>query len=320
MDQLALGVDLGGSKIAYALVNANGQVLRHAIEPTIAEEGPDAIIQRVAARIDKFLTSAPCRVAGIGVGVAGMIDSRRGVVIQASNLHWHSEPFKEKLLKHLKLPGDMNLWVDKDTNAAALGEMYFGSGQGSTDMLYVSVGTGVGGGMILNGHLYHGTSEGAGDIGHLVLVDDGLLCGCGKRGCLETLASGPAIGRQATSRLDESATSSLQSLPRELVTAQAVVEAARLHDPLALQCLATAGKWLGIALAYYLDINNPDRVIIGGGVSLAGPLLLEPARRVIKERALPPNAEAVKILPARLAADSAVIGAACLVWHYLDQG
>ena len=320
MDQFALGVDMGGSKISYALVDQDGKVFLRALEQTRAAEGPAAVINRMAAKINEFLSLNLSNVIGIGIGAAGMTDSQRGIVINASNLHWRNVPLKQDLLNQLNPGWENKTWVDKDTNAAALGEMFFGSGQGSKDLLYVTVGTGIGGGMILGGQLYHGVSEGASDIGHLVLVEDGPLCGCGKRGCLETLASGPAIARLAVKLLGDSANSPLKSLPTDQITAQTVVEAARAGDSLALQCLETAGKWLGIALAYYIDINNPDRIIIGGGVGLAGELLSGPARRIAQERSLPTNAQAVQILQAGLVADSGVIGAACLVWQNISKG
>ncbi len=320
MNQFALGVDLGGSKISYALVDQNGKVIKQALEQTHAEEGSEAVINRMSAKINEFLLLDSSNIVGIGIGAAGTTDSQHGIVINASNLHWHNVHLKEGLLKKITSGWENKIWIDKDTNAAAVGEMFFGAGKGSKDLLYVTVGTGIGGGMILGGKLYHGVSEGASDLGHLVLVEDGDICGCGKRGCLETLASGPAIARLATKLLSDYPTSTLKSLPPEQITASAVVEAARHGDALALQCLEISGRWLGIALAYYIDINNPDRIIIGGGVGLAGELLLAHVRNVAKKRSLPSNAQAVQILSAGLNADSGVIGAACLVWQNLYKG
>ncbi len=320
MDRFALGVDLGGSKISYALLNESGQVFQRILEPTGAEEGSEAVIDRMAARIQDILHKTPANVAGIGIGAAGMTDSCRGVVLMASNLKWQDVPLRQNLVDRLGTCWENLIWVDKDTNAAALGEMYYGAGQGSEHLLYVTVGTGVGGGMILGGMLYHGATQGASDIGHLVLQADGPLCGCGNHGCLEALASGPAIARSAVQALSQGTTSILKSLHPDQISALSVVEAARQGDRLAITCLENAGKWLGTALAYYVNINNPDRIIVGGGVGSVGDLLLEPARRIIAEQALLRNVQAVRLLPAGLIADSGVIGAATLVWHYLQKG
>lgn len=320
MNQLALGVDLGGTKIAYALLSQDGRVVNRIVEPTRAEEGYKAVIARMAAQIRQIVDQPDYKVVGIGIGAAGRTDSRQGIVLLASNLKWQDVPLRQMLVYSLGSEWQNLIWVDKDTNAAVLGEMYFGAGKGSNHLLYVTVGTGIGGGMVLEGNLYHGVSEGASDIGHLVLQSDGPLCGCGKRGCLEALASGPAIAHAAIKALQEGKQSSLGLLPTEQITAQAVVEAARQGDRLALNCLENAGKWLGIVLAYYIDINNPERIIVGGGVGQAGDLLLDSVRRTIASWAIPRNVEAVQVLPAGLITDSGVIGAATLVWHHLQKG
>lgn len=320
MNQFVLGVDLGGTKIAYALLSQDGRVVNRIVEPTRAEEGYKAVIARMAAQIRQIVDQPDYKVVGIGIGAAGRTDSRQGIVLLASNLKWQDVPLRQILVYSLGSEWQNLIWVDKDTNAAVLGEMYFGAGKGSNHLLYVTVGTGIGGGMVLEGNLYHGVSEGASDIGHLVLQSDGPLCGCGKRGCLEALASGPAIAHAAIKALQEGRQSSLGLLPTEQITAQAVVEAARQGDRLALNCLENAGKWLGIALAYYIDINNPERIIVGGGVGQAGDLLLDSVRRTIASWAIPRNVEAVQVLPAGLITDSGVIGAATLVWHHLQKG
>lgn len=318
MNRFALGVDLGGSKISYALLDKNGKVFHRLLEPTGAEEGADVVIDRMAAGIQKLIDESSAVV--VGIGAAGMTDSRRGVVLFASNLKWKNVPLRQMLVDRLGPRWENLIWVDKDTNAAAIGEMYFGAGQGSEHLLYVTVGTGVGGGMILGGELYHGSTQGASDIGHMILQTQGPLCGCGHYGCLEALASGPAIARSAVESLNLFPNSVLYELEPDQISAQTVVEAAKKGDKLALLCLENAGKWLGIALAYYVNINNPDRIIVGGGVGSARDLLLDPARKMIAEQTLPKNAEAVRLFSAGLISDSGVIGAATLVWHHLRKG
>lgn len=320
MNEYAIGVDLGGSKVATALVHRDGRVVEQVTESTRAEKGPEYVIAQMAASIRATLDRARTAVAGIGVGAAGSTDSKRGVVVKASNLGWENTPLRDMLADRLGSEWRERLWVDKDTNAAVLGEMMYGAGRGAQHLFYITVGTGIGGGMIINGSIYHGASEGASDFGHLVMDPDGIVCGCGKRGCVETLASGVAIARMAREALtDTEVTSSLSGLDPSSISAQDVVDAAKGGDQLAKDILSRAGYWLGRALAYYIDLNNPERVIIGGGVMAAGELLLEPVRKTVFEYALPSNAATAQILPAGLGADSGVVGAAALVWQHTPE-
>jgi glucokinase len=320
MKQQAIGIDLGGTKIAGALVDPDGCLANEVRLPTRAEEGPGRVIDRILECIAALRDAASGPVVGVGIGAAGSTDSRRGVVLLASNLKWANVPLRDLVAERLGPEWQGRVFVDKDTNAAALGEMRCGAGRGARHLLYVTVGTGVGGGMVLDGRLYHGASEGASDIGHLVLEPSGALCGCGKRGCLETLASGPAIARQARVALDEGRPSSLAELNRASLTGVDVVQAAEAGDSLASEVLGWAGHYLGVALAYYVDLNNPELILIGGGVAAAGDLLLAPIRSTIAERALPNNAQAARVVLAGLGPDSGTVGAASLVFHGLEAG
>ena len=318
MNDYAIGIDLGGTKIDGALIDREGNLLAHTRRSTAVEEGVPAVVGRIAACIEELAASGE-GVAGVGIGAAGMTDSRRGVVIMASNLKWVNVPLRDLVVERLGAAWARRVWVDKDTNAAVLGEMLYGAGRGARHLLYVTVGTGVGGGMALDGRLYHGATEGASDIGHLVLEPDGDICGCGKRGCLEALSAGPAIARRARAALDEGQPSTLAGLNRQALSAVEVVAAAQQGDALARRAVEEAGRYLGIALAYYVDINNPQYIIVGGGVTAAaGELLLAPARAIIAARALPSNAAAVQVVPAGLGVESGAIGAAALVWHGLQ--
>jgi glucokinase len=319
MNRYAIGVDLGGSKISGALVDHVGAIAFKESLPTHAEEPVASVMDRIVYCIEKFQSLAHGAILGIGIGVAAMTDSQRGVVIHASNLLWTNVPLRDLIIERMGIKWNECIWVDKDTNAAALGEMHYGAGRSSRHLLYVTVGTGVGGGMILDGRVYHGASEGASDLGHLVLNPQGETCGCGKRGCLETLSSGRAIARQAQEALRRGNESALSDMNIEEITAYEVVEAAKKGDTLAKNILTSAGRFLGIALAYYVDLNNPELIIIGGGVSAAGDLLIEPIRQTIKELSLPANFRTVKVVPAGLGADSGSIGAASLVWDNLER-
>ncbi|NPV66006.1 MAG: ROK family protein [Anaerolineae bacterium] len=316
MAELALGIDLGGTKIAGALVTREGTVVAEVRTPTRPEEGVEPVIGRMAECIRALQAQAGSghRIVGIGIGAAGSTDHVRGVVIMGSNLRWVNVPLRDRLLAHLGDAWAGPISVAKDTNAAALGELLYGAGRGAQTILYVTVGTGIGGGLVLEGKLYHGVSGGAADLGHLIVETDGPLCGCGKRGCVEALASGPAIARQAREQLAAGRPSILADRPPETLTAVDVVEAAQRGDALAREIITLAGQRLGMVLAWCVDVVNPERIIIGGGVAAAGDLLFEPVRQTVAVRALPSNVEAVRIVPAGLGANSGEIGAAALVW------
>jgi len=320
MNDYAVGVDLGGTKVATALIRWDGLVVDQVIEPTQKEKGFEDVIDRMGASIRALLERSDSPVSGIGVGAAGSTDSQQGVVLTASNLGWENVPLREMLYERIGDEWRERIWVDKDTNAAVLGEMMYGAGRGSEHIFYVTVGTGIGGGMILDGSIYHGASDGASDFGHLVLDPEGIVCGCGKRGCVETLASGVAIARMAREALDTpDSTTILSEFDSGLITAHDVAVAAKNGEQLAKDIFTQAGYWLGRALAYYIDLNNPERIIIGGGVMGAGDLLLEPVRQTTQKFALPNNAAAAQILPAGLGADSGVIGAAAFVWQHQEE-
>lgn len=316
MSNFAIGIDLGGTKISTGLIKRDGSILHQSIEPTQAEKGAENIIDRIATSIKKIITEGDSNIDGIGIGVAAMTDSRKGIVILASNLHWKNIPLRNMLCDRLGDAWCAKLFIDKDTNAAVLGEMFYGAGQDALHILYVTVGTGIGGGMVLNGTLYHGASEGASDIGHLVMEPNGSICGCGKRGCLETLASGTAIAQIAQEELqNQSIQTSLRSLQANKITAKEIVEAAKDGDEFSIHILEQAGYWIGRALAYYIDINNPEKIILGGGVMGAGNLLLDPIRKTVNQFALKHNARTAEIVPASLGNNSGIIGAASLVWQ-----
>jgi glucokinase len=315
MSAFAIGIDVGGTKIAAALIDRDGRTIAQRRCPTCAKNGVEAVVEQIVAYINELAGESPGPVAGAGVGVAAIVDVRRGLAISGVNLGWADVPVMRMLTERL---GDMwqgRLWVERDTNAAALGEYVYGAGRGATDLLYVTVGTGIGAALILDGRLARGAEGGSGNIGHFVLDPQGERCACGKRGCTETMASGPAIAHRAAAALRSGKTSALRDLALDAITTVEVVEAAKDGDALAIQTLAEAGRYLGIAIAYCVDLINPDRVVIGGGVMAAGDLLLDPVRRIVAEYALPSNARLARIVPADLGSEAGAIGAAALVWH-----
>jgi glucokinase len=311
MADYAIGIDVGGTKIAAVLIDRAGQVIRQTRRPTTPAEGTAPVIQRIAACIRELDTLAPGTVTGVGVGIPGAVDSRGQRVIAAINLGWDNLPIGRLLVEALGSAWADRLWVDKDANAAAIGELLYGAGCGAQQLICVMVGTGVGAGLIFDGRLYHGVKGGDGNIGHLIVKPEGDLCACGKRGCIETIASGPAIARRAAKLRHESSTLAL--LNTETMTAAQVVTAAHVGDVVAQRILAEAGQALGIGLAFYIDLTNPERIIIGGGVSAAGDWLLNPLRQTLVDWALPINTRAVQVVPAALP-DAGAIGAAAFVW------
>jgi glucokinase len=316
--EFAIGIDLGGTKIAGALIDRAGQVLAQVRRPTQAHEGYAAVIERVVACIRELEAAAPGPVAGIGLGAPASVDTRRKVVIAAVNLGWYELPLGKLLIEHLGAAWADRLWIDKDVNGAALCEFLYGAGQGAGQLFYVGVGTGVGAAQVLDGRVYHGACGSDGNIGHLALNPEGDPCGCGKRGCVETVVSGPSIARRAAAALIRGEHGLLAALNPDSITAVQVVEAARAGDELACRILAEAGRYLGIALAYYVDLANPDRIVVGGGVMAAGNLLLNPIRETIREWALPANAGIAQVVPATFP-DAGAIGAAAFVWHSIQD-
>lgn len=313
MSDYAIGIDLGGTKIATALINRAGQVIEQRRYPTAPADGIARIIERIAACIRELEAVTPSGVAGVGIGIAGAVDSPARQVTSAVNLGWYNVPIGNLLIEALGSSWADRLWVDKDANAAAVGELLYGAGYGAQHLICVMVGTGVGAGLIFDGRLYHGTKGGDGNIGHLIVQPDGDLCPCGKRGCIETIASGPAIARRARAAVQHGESSTLSLFNTETITAVQVVAAAHSGDVVARRILADAGQALGIGLAFYIDLTNPERIIIGGGVSAAGDWLLNPLRQRLAEWALPMNTSTVQVVSAALP-DAGAIGAAAIVW------
>jgi glucokinase len=273
---LTVGVDVGGTKIAGGVVDESGQILATArrVSPATDREAIERNIEDLVAalRVDHD-------VVAIGVGAAGFVDSKRSVVMFAPNLAWRDEPLRESLEKRIGLP----VVVENDANAAAWGEFTFGAGEDATDSLLVTVGTGVGGGIVLNGELHRGAFGVAAEIGHLRVVPGGRLCGCGNRGCWEQYASGTALVKDAREQAREGSLIARSLLDRaggdvDKITGPLITQAAQAGDEFAREQLATLGRWLGEGIASLAAVLDPAVVVLGGGVSEAGDLLLEPVR------------------------------------------
>jgi glucokinase len=273
---LAVGVDVGGTKIAGGVVDERGRILATARRESPATD-TDAIELSIEELVEELRRDH--EVTAVGVGAAGFVDSGRSTVLFAPNLAWRDEPLRSDLEKRIGLP----VVVENDANAAAWGEFAFGAGEDVSDSLLVTVGTGVGGGIVLGGQLHRGAFGVAAEIGHLRVVPGGRLCGCGNRGCWEQYASGTALVRDTRDRARQGPLVARALVDRaggdvEAITGPLITEAAHHGDPFAREQLASLGRWLGEGIASLAAVLDPAVVVIGGGVSQAGDLLLGPTR------------------------------------------
>jgi glucokinase len=305
----AIGVDIGGTKIAAGVVAADGQVLDRSRVPTPPDD-ESATVAALFAAVDGLLARHR-RVEAIGVGAAGMVEWPGGRARWAPHNSYRRLELRRLLHERTGLP----TIVDNDANAAAWAESRFGAGAGAGDLVLVTVGTGIGGGLVLGGHLYHGVRGFAAELGHLIVAPDGDRCACGNRGCLEAMASGSTLGRLGREAAAADPGGRLAALAGgpDRVTGEVVYAAAGEGDKDALALFERVGHWLGIGIASLVTIFDPDLVAVGGGVAATGELLLAPARasfeRYVHGRAhrhLPP------VVPARLGDDAGVVGAATL--------
>ena len=277
---LTVGIDVGGTKIAGGVVDEQGAILA-----TARRESPATDTAAIERNIGDLVAElrGNHEITGVGIGAAGFVDSSRSTVLFAPNLAWRDEPLRKDLEALIGLP----VVVENDANAAAWGEFTFGAGEDVADTLLVTVGTGVGGGIVLNGQLHRGAFGVAAEIGHMRVVPDGILCGCGNRGCWEKYASGTALVREARDQARQGSLIARSLLDRaggdvEAITGPLITEAARDGDSFAREQLASLGKWLGEGIASLTAVLDPAVVVIGGGVSEAGDLLLDPVRAHFK--------------------------------------
>jgi len=308
-----LAIDLGGTKIITAIVSNSGQMMAQERCLTLADEGPPSVINRLLSAVDYILSlknMEPSQLDSISIAAAGGIELEQGLVTSSPHLPgWHNVPLRDIVKKKYRVV----TFLLNDASAAALGEYRFGSGKGVNNLILLTVGTGIGGGIIINGRLYQGSSGSAGEIGHMTIDVNGPECTCGNIGCLETLVSGTTMAGEAKRRIAQGEKSSLLELVAgklEDITAEEIGVAARGGDSLALDIITEAATYLGVGMVNLVNIFNPEMIVVGGGVAKLGELLLEPARRVVKERAFPVSAQAVRIVPARLGDEAGVYGAA----------
>ena len=315
MGRVVIGVDLGGTNMRTAVLDPGGRILAKHKEATNAETGWQHVVAKLVEKIRQQGSEARQQgddVVAVGVGVPGVIALAKGVVVKSPNLpDWSDLPLKEKLESALSLP----VYLENDANASALGEHWRGAGRGISSMILVTLGTGVGGGIIIDERIWHGADGMAGEIGHLTLLPDGRPCGCGNQGCLEMYASARGIVmsyREARERSGD-----LRAAEAAGMTAQEVYEAARCGNAAASGVMRDMGRYLGIGLASLINIFNPEAIIIGGGLSNIGDRLLKPAYQEAGRRAYRQPFQAVRFARAELGRDSGVLGAAAFALEQL---
>jgi glucokinase len=310
-EQFAIGIDIGATKIASVLISEAGAVVAASQVQTRAEEGMQAVFDKVAGQILDAVRQSPGILAGVGIGSPGKVDSNHGKVYNAINLGWAEVNLAEEISSRIEQ--ELPVWIQKDANLSALGEVYFGAGQGLQDFVYLGIGSGLGAGIVSSGHLIVGGDWYAADVGHLSIDPDGPLCVCGSRGCAETIASGPGLVRVALQKLATFPGRSLLANRFDLTPAD-VLAAAQEGDALALQSLAEVGRVLGWIMSACTAILNPSRYVVGGGLGLAGfDFIVPAASEELMRRTIPESRSLLDIVPSRV--ESPAIGAACLVWY-----
>ena len=321
-DDLILGIDLGGSKILTAVVNSRGEMLSSDEGITPATEGREAVIQSIVEsshRVLKQANVAISEICAIGIGAAGISNPETGILFTSPHLPgWRDVSLRDIIQEKL----GKKTFLTNDANAAALGEFYFGAARGARNFIYITLSTGIGGGIVIDGKIYSGAIGAAGEVGHMTIDDDGPICNCGNRGCWETLASGTALAREARQRIKEGARTSILEYAEgdvEKVTAQVIHSAAEHGDSLARELIARTGYYVGVGLANLINIFNPELIVIGGGLSNIGDMLLKPAFKTAGERAYKEAFQAVRFASAELGRNSGVLGAAAFAFQELGK-
>jgi glucokinase len=313
-----VGVDLGGTKLLAAAVGRDLGVHHRALRASIGIPQADLLDLCVDA-VEEARATAPGDVLGVGFGIPVMMDLQRGMAMMAVNLAIEDVRFRDVMEERLGLP----VWVDNDANMAALAEHREGAAQGTSEAVVLTIGTGVGGGLILRGELYHGAVGGGAELGHMVVDLDGPRCqgNCPNHGCLEAVASGTALAREAkaiAARRGDSALGRAAAEGREIGGAL-VTELAHDGDAAAVEAIEIVGRKLGVGLANFTNVFNPEVIVVGGGVIAAGDFLLGPAREELAIRALPPLRDRVEVVPARFAHEAGMLGAALMAWEGLER-
>ncbi len=309
-----IGIDVGGTNVKIALVTDEGQIIYSNSVPTRAEMGYEYTVNNMKSAIYELLKETKTEtteIEGIGFGFPGQVDCDNGVVKLLPNIPgWVNIPIAHIMEDEFHIPTR----IDNDARCAALGEYHSGAGKGCKNLVCVTVGTGVGSGLIINGKVVRGASNAAGEIGHIKLqMHDGPICGCGDTGCMEAFVSAPSIVAMAQDYIKGGKSTKYSERANAEISAYIVAEAAKAGDKVAQRIFKIMGEYLGIGLSSVVNLLNPERVIIGGGVADAGDIFFEPLRKTLKERAMEIAGAAVEVVPAQLGNTAGVIGASLLI-------
>ena len=316
MEELILAVDLGGTNVRVAAVNPQGRILHKFTFPTEAPRGREKVVENIISKVHEFLGRFPdeeFKVLGVGFGIPGAIVLDRGIVSQSPNLPgWEDFDIRSRLNEGLRMP----IFIENDANAFSLGEGWLGAARGVKEFCCLTLGTGVGGGIVLNGDIWHGAEGKAGEIGHMVIDVNGPPCQCGSRGCLEVFASGNAVRRMAIEAIRRNENTDLVERcggAFEAITSKTVYESALDGDPLSREIFQRMGMYLGVGLANLVNLLNVKLMVIGGRVSEAWDFFIDPARGEIEKRALGSMGKGMRIERAKCGDDAGILGAAYLV-------
>ena len=312
-----IGIDVGGTNVKIALVDDNGKIIYSNSVPTYAKMGYEYTVNNIKQAIKDLMketNTTPSDIEGIGFDFPGQVDCKTGVVKLAPNIPgWVNVPIAQMIEDEFHIPTR----IDNDVRCAALGELKFGAGRGCENFICITVGTGIGSGIVINGKVVRGATNAAGELGHIKLqMNGGPICGCGDTGCLEAFASGPAIVAMAQEYIKGGKSTKFREMAAAEggeITPYMVAKAAEEGDPVAKRIFEIVGEYIGIGLTSVINLLNPERVIIGGGIAESGELLLGPIRKTIKERAMVVAGNAVEIVPAQLGNSAGVIGASMLI-------
>ncbi len=307
MDNLYIGVDLGGTKIYTAISNDKGEILREEILKTEADKGYEQIVEKIKGSIHKVMDGLPKEsIKGIGIGSPGPIDVKNGLIAEPVNLPFLNFPIVSEMEKEFSI----SVYLDNDANIATLAEYMFGQGKGKENLVYVTVSTGIGGGAILNGKIFRGSTGNALEVGHTTINTSGRRCGCGNLGCVEAMSSGTAIMRNAKDALNSRVETTLRNYDN--VTSEQVFIEASKGDDVSRDIIENAMSYLGVAIANYANIFDPDIIIIGGGVTGAGSIVIDSINKEMKRRCLGPIYRNCKISVSELGGKIGVLGAIAL--------
>ena len=314
-DKFAIGVDIGGTNIKLGIISETGEIIKKGMVETKAEGGPDSVVLQIKKGINELLSNNEKKIAGIGIGCAGTVNQEKGTVENPPNLpKWDIVPLGSLIKKEF----GMDVYLDNDANAAAIGEMHFGAGKDLNSFIMVTLGTGIGGGIIINRKIYHGDFGAAGEIGHTVIDYNGPKCNCGSYGCIESYVGNHYLVKRIQKEIKDKPDSKIWNLINhdiEKLSPRVIDEAAQSGDEYAKSIITQLGEYLGYAFASLANILDISTFIVGGGVAGFGKPLLEAAQKKTSERVLIPMRKRIKVLPAKLKNDAGIQGSSALVFY-----